>query len=98
MKKEEETRVHVKSCLPCFIAVVLDFDQRLLGNKDKTNNKNKLTKIRHFNIWGPKSPGPKYKRAETSGGQIRKGPKPLATDRPITKFYSVNLRSCNGLT
>ena len=48
-----------KSCLPCFIAVVLDFDQRLLGNNDKTNNKNKLTKIRHFNIWGPKPPGPK---------------------------------------
>ena len=28
---------------------------------------------------GPKPPGPKWKRAETSGGQIRKGPKPLAT-------------------
>ena len=62
-----------------FIAVVMDFDQRLLGNKDKTNNKKRLAKIRHFIIWGPKPPGPKWKRAETSGGQIRKGPKPLAT-------------------
>ena len=68
-----------RSCLPCFIAVVLYFDQRLFGNKDKTNNKKRLAKIRHCNIWGPKPPGPKLKRAETSWGQIRKGPKPLAT-------------------
>ena len=68
-----------RGCLPCFIAVVLDFDQRLLGNQDKTNNQKRLAKIRHFNIRGPKPPGPKWKRAETSGGQIRKGPKPLAT-------------------
>ena len=76
MKKEEENKGQqgsCKSCLPCFIAVVLDFDQRLLGNKDKTNNKKEMGKIRHFNIWGPKPPGPKWKRAETSGGQIRKG-------------------------
>ena len=39
----------------------------------------RLAKIRHLNIWGPEPPGPKWKRAETSGGQIRKGPKPLAT-------------------
>ena len=82
LKKEEENKGQqgsCKSCLPCFIAVVLDFDQRLLGNKDKTNNKKEMGKIRHFNIWVPKPPGPKWKRAETSGGQIRKGPKPLAT-------------------
>ena len=82
MKKDEEIKGQqgsCKSCLPCLIAVVLDFDQRLLGNKYKTNNKKEMGKIRHFNFWGPKPPGPKWKRAETSGGQIRKGPKPLAT-------------------
>ena len=55
-----------KSCLPCFIAVVLDFDQRLLGNKDKTKNKNKLIKIDILNIWG-----------RNLQGRNRKGPKPL---------------------
>ena len=78
MKKEEEIKGQqglCRSCLPCFITVVLDFDQRLLGNKDKRNNKNSDI----FYIWGPKPPGPKWKRAETSRGQIRKGPKPLAT-------------------
>ena len=94
VKKEEEIKGQqgsCKSCLPCFIAVVLDFDQRLLGNKDKTNNKKEMEKIRHFNIWGPKPPGPKWKRAETSGGQIRKGPKPLATVEISTHLLSFSL-------
>ena len=80
-RRKRKLKVSEGSCrswLPCFIAVVLDFE-RLLGNKDKTNNEKRLAKIRHFNIWGPKPPGPKWKRAETSGGQIRKGSKPLAT-------------------
>ena len=77
-RRRRKLKVSEGSCgshLPCFIVVVLDFDQRLLGNKDKRN----WQKSDNFNIWGPTPPGPKWKRAETSGGQIRKGPKPLAT-------------------
>ena len=50
---------------------VLDFDQRWMGNKNKTNTKSNLQiKKLHFHIWGPKPPGPNRKRAETSGNQL----------------------------
>ena len=53
-----------RSCLPYFIAVVLDFDQRLLGYKDKTNNKKEIGKNPTFF---------KYLRAETSRAEMENG-------------------------
>ena len=71
------------SCLPCFIAVVLDFEQRLLGNKDKTNNKKEIGKNPTFEYLGAETSraemekgrnlwGSNPKRAETSGNRQRK--------------------------
>ena len=52
-----------RNCLPCFIAVFLNFDQRWLGNKDTTNNKKEIGKNPTFSYLG----------AETSRAEMKKG-------------------------
>ena len=76
VKKEEEIKGQqgsCKSCLPCFIAVVLDFDQRLLGNKDKTNNKKRWGKSDILISGGRNLQGRNGKRPKPLGVKSEKG-------------------------
>ena len=69
-RRKRKLKVSDDSCrscrLHCFIAVVLNFDQRLLGNKDKTNNKRDWQKS-DILIFGGRN----------LQGRNGKGPKPL---------------------
>ena len=66
------------------IYTLLDFDQMWLESKDNRNYKGKkeILKNMTFSYMGAELVKGRNLLAETSGGQIRKGPKPLATYRP----------------
>ena len=73
-----------RGCLPLLIAVyrLLDFDQMWLESKDNRNYKEKKWNLQKRTFWymGAELEKGRNLWAESSGGQIRKGPKPLATN------------------